>query len=817
MKLFIVDSYAFLFKNYYALPKFMTSKGEEVGALYGFVRIVLKLKENSNYIVACYDCGKSFRKDISFDYKANRKEVDKALLNQIKLSKEVLNKLGIKTVEKEGYEADDIIATITKKAVSNGLDVVIVGADKDLLQLVSEKVRVMDLKGNIQGIDEVYKKYGIYPDKLLTYFVLVGDCSDNVDGVSGIGPKTALKIIKEYGDIDSILKACENSDDKYLLKIKNSIDKINLARKLIELSDNVPFEFNIDDFKVSFDKKNILDIAKRFEFKNLLDIVDASDLKDNVKADYIKTDEFVNIKKEYISIDDKYVCYENFYTDFNSNLYDVLKSDDLVKYFYNFKNILYNKKGLEEINNFHDIYIAYHLVHGGIRKPEINKIIQENFFIKTDFPILYFKKIMDVMLKKIEEENMIEVYKNELELSKVLYYMENTGVKVDIKKMDDILFYFNDKVDNLKNEFYKICGYNINLNSSKQVSKLLFNKMNLKIDDKYAKFYTTKTGNYSTSEDVLKLLLPYAPDVIGIILKYREYVKLKSFIETIKEFIKDGRIHTHFEQASTQTGRLSSYDPNLQNIPVKTFEGQKIRGCFIPQDGYSFVSFDYSQIDLRVLAYLSGDELLVESFKKNEDVHIKTASAIFNIPEDLVTEELRKIAKTINFGVIYGQTPIGLSVEANISLDDAKKYIDDYFKKYSGVKKWIDMTINFAKLNGYVKNFINRKRRVPDILSVNRALRMQSERIAINMPVQSGSSDIIKKAMIEIYKDIKHNDDISMLLQIHDELLFEIKDDMIDKYIEKIKYIMENVYLLNVPLKVDVKIGKNWAELEKWK
>lgn len=808
---FLIDSHAFLYKNYFALPKFTSSRGEEVGALYGFVRLLFKIKEKTDYIAACYDSPKTFRKELLPTYKSNRKKTDEALIKQIELSKEVLKSLGVEVIEKEGYEADDLIAAIAKKISNEGDNVVIVGADKDLMQIVSDKIKIWDGKSDeYLGPDYVKEKYGIEPEKLLNYFALVGDNSDNVEGAEGVGPKTALKLINKYGDVYSIISS--NESDKDVEKVKKSAEKVKNALNLIRLRDDIEIELNLENFKVEkFSKDGILNLSKRFEFRDIGDLSE-EDLKDKKEIIEVSCDKFIELKKDWVSISEKDFSFENCYCLFEEKCAKELCLSDIHKYFYNLKSLM-NKLKISDISNYDDIYIAYHLVYGGFRKPDIERIIREKFFVIPKIESSYFKDISEDLKKKIGDYKMTELYENELKLLKVLYRMERDGIKVNSGDFYKLLEEFDKETFKIKKEFALKTGSDINLNSPKQISDFLFKKLNIKIEEKYSNIYKTKTGGYSTSEEVLKMIMPYNPELIGLILSYREYSKLKSLVEGLLKFVKNSKIHTTFDQTSTQTGRLSSYDPNLQNIPVKGDNAKKIRRCFIPEEGFAFVSFDYSQIDLRVLAHLSEDKVLTEAFNNNEDIHTKTAISIFKLNKSNVSDEIRKIAKAINFGIIYGQTPMGLSIETGISYEDAKRYIDNYFEEYSGVKKWIENTLIFAKTNGYVVNFMNRKRVIPDISSPNRALRAQSERMAVNMPVQSGSSDIIKKAMCEIYDMIKNKEDIKMILQIHDELLFEIKENKIEEYKDKIKEIMENCVKLKVPLKVDVKIGKNWAEI----
>ena len=812
-KLFVIDSNAFLFKSYYALPKFTTSKGEEVGAIFGFIRLLFKIKRISNYIVACYDSSRNKRKEIYLEYKSNRKKIEDALLDQIKKSTEVLSLLGVKWIVVDGYEADDVIATIARK-FSDTFEIIIVGADKDLMQIVDGNIKIWDGKSDdFFGPDYVKERFGVLPQNICDYLSLVGDSSDNIPGVEGIGPKTASKLLQRYGSIKNILNS--NEDDKYINKIKSSRNQIELSLKLLKLFDNLEIDIREEDFFIEeFKKEGIYELARRFEFKEAMKMVE-SNVEDMREGKEVRMDEILSTDYEYFSIDENCICFENFYTRLNNKkvIPDILKNNRIHKYLYNAKSLMHLFE-VQEIDNFDDIYIAYHLVHGGARKPDIERIIYESFGVNPIIKCLYYKDIMDSLNTKIDELGMRELYRDELKLSEVLYKMEKNGIRVDINKFKLLFEEFENEIKRISCSFKDIAKTDINLNSPKQVSDYLFKKLNLKLDERHSSLYRLKTQKYSTTQDVLNILYPYAPDVISLILKHREYSKLKSFIENLIESAINGRIHTTYDQATTATGRLASYNPNLQNIPVKTPEGRKIRECFIPQDGYVLVSFDYSQIDLRVLAHVSCDEKLISSFINDEDVHVKTARSIFGV--DDVDDNLRKIAKTINFGIIYGQTPLGLSIEAKIDIESAKKYIENYFKEYSGVKKWIDSIVEFALTNKYVENFMKRRRILNDIDSPKKALREASKRIAINMPIQSGSSDIIKKAMIEIYDKYKYDQNINPLLQIHDELVFEIKENKFKDYLYDIKNIMENSVRLRVPLKVEVKYGYNLKDMEKW-
>lgn len=825
-EIFVIDAHAYLYRNYYALPKLTSPSGEEVGALYGFTRFLLKIlrEKNPNFIVACYDSPvRGFRYKIFPEYKANRAKTDEALIKQIELSKNVVSALGVPLLTIDGYEADDVISSVANSAKKEGYKVVIVSGDKDLMQLIGEDVFLWDgTSSNYYGREYVEEKFGVPPEKIPEYLALVGDNSDNVPGIKGIGPKSAVKLIQKYGNIENIIKAISlDVVDKELMRIKENINDLKLSRELVKLENNL--KIDIEKLKKTAPDKELLkSLAQRFMFKEFLNMLESQEK--NVKKEIFKEDikDFLNSKKNYISFEPNknILVYEDKYSEYeNTQLSEILKFNG-AKYFYDLKTFLHERKIYFSVENFEDIYIAYHLCYGGERKPDLKRIIMENVGIIEDsnnvLYSFYFKKVIETLLSQLEEKNVIKLYRDiELPLIDILLRMENYGIKIDVEKLKLLDKEFDKKINDLKSKFVKLTGYDINLNSPKQVSDFIYNKLTLPIDEKQKKSFKTKTG-YSTSEETLRFMSGMHPS-IDLILTYRELAKLKtSFVQPLIEKVsEDGRIRTIFDQTGTQTGRLSSSSPNLQNIPVKSEMGQKIRECFIAEDGWLLLSADYSQIDLRVLAHLSQDEVLVNAFINNVDIHIKTACEIFSLPPEKIDEKKRKIAKTINFGIIYGQTPMGLSRELGIDYHQAEAYIKNYFEVYKGVKIWTENIIKQAREKGYVQNFVGRRRNIPDINSQNKNLRLFSERVAVNMPVQSGSSDIIKKAMIDIDKEIRDKDDIKMLLQIHDELLFEVKKDKVDYYKNLIKEKMEKAFVLKVPLKVDLKVGRNWAELKK--
>ncbi len=813
MDFFIIDASSFLYRSYYALPKLSTSKGSEVGALYGFTRLIVKILKRTSHIAVCYDSKRNIKKDIFSDYKANRKKIDDELIKQIEMSKETLCGLGIKYVEFEGYEADDIIASIVKKFYYNVDRIIITSLDKDLFQLINEKVFLWDGKSESYfDSNYVLEKYGVSPSSIRDLLVLCGDSSDNIAGVNGIGLKTAAKIISDYESVDKILSTpLSEKDSKYIRKIKESRDVIEKARILVSLKDDIDIDYSIEDFRVRMDKKSALEVLSKFEFRNIAaDLGFKNEINEGFKE--LGKDEFLFLNPTYISVFENSVFFEDFKTEV-SYVKELLFKDSIKKYLYNSKDIFF-AIGSDDITNYEDIMIAYHIVWGALRKPDPYRMVEEVFGVRTEHPGFYFRRMMDDFLKKIDDFGMRELYLNEKELSKVLYRMEKEGVRIDVDLLVKLRDIYTQKANEMTLRFKDIAGIDINLNSPKQLSDFLFKKMNIKLDSDYERMFKTKGGRYSTSEDALKLIMPYNPHIISVILRFREYSKLASFVSKLLAEVKGGRIYTHFDQVTTSTGRLASHSPNLQNVPVKNEEAIKIRDAFIASEGFVFVSFDYSQIDLRVIANLSQDEVLVNAFKNNLDVHRITASSIFGVSYNDVTDDMRKIAKTVNFGIIYGLSPIGLSMELGIDRTTASEYIKRYFETYKGVKRWIDFTLDYARNNGYVVNFFGRRRIVPEISSKNRSLRSASERMAINMPVQSGSSDIIKKAMVNIYRYIKDKADIKLLLQIHDELLFEIKEDRVFEYEHEIKRIMENVFSFSIPLVVNVKKGKRWGGLK---
>ncbi|MEW5950803.1 MAG: DNA polymerase [Elusimicrobiota bacterium] len=823
---FIIDSHAYLYKNYFALPRMLTSKGEEVGALYGFVRLLLKIirDKKPKYLAVCYDSpGPTKREEKYSLYKANRPKTDRALIDQINLSWLLLEDLGIKTLKAQGFEADDIMAVLSEKSLKEGLKPIIVSQDKDIYSLISKGALVWDASSPVYFSEEaVLKKFSVPSYMVEDFLALTGDSSDNIPGAQGIGPKTAAALLKEYGSLEEIIKACEKEDikDKNILKVKNSLNSVKLSKELVKLDFSAPCGGEILDFAFGGIKTEKISFwAQRLEFKELYALEKKEDLFsfeeiDNNKFPEINFTDMLNRDIPEFSCDGTEI-FDGEKTAKIENLKDIvpLLKTKAVKYLYAAKEIAKESK-ISSLDNFEDIKLAYYLVNAGQRKPQLDSIIKEFFPNENKKPVCFLKDIFNNLKKKLEEKKLSTIYEQlEKPFIFCLCEMENNGMAVDKNKMTRLDSYLEKEINSVLKEFKEKSKEEINLNSPKQVSFFLYEKLNLPLTDKQKSMFKTKTG-YSTSEEALYALRPYS-DLIDLIIKYRELSKLRSsFTQVLSEKIFEGRVRSEFDQTGTSTGRLSSSNPNLQNIPVKTEYGKMIRACFVSSPGFVLVSADYSQIDLRVLAHESLDERLKEAFEKGEDIHIKTACRIFAKRPQEIDSSMRRIAKTVNFGVIYGQSANGLSRELSIPQNEAAKYIEEYFDYYKGVKEWSLKTVEFAKKNGYCANFLGRRRELPDIYSANRALRAFAERIAVNMPIQSGSGDIIKKAMINIYEIIKGKEEIKLCSQVHDELIFEIKEDKVYYWAEIIKREMENSFKLSVPVLAEIKAGPNWAEMK---
>ncbi|MDR2191610.1 MAG: DNA polymerase I [Endomicrobium sp.] len=900
---YIIDGNAYIHRAYHALPRLTTSDGRQVNAIYGFVKLLLKIKETfkPDYLAVCFDYpAKNFRHNIDKEYKAHRKPLDEDLISQMPAARDAARALNIYESEIEGYEADDLIASFISQNKKENIETVVVTGDKDILQLVENgKVLVWnDSKDLLYDEQKVEEKFGVHPKKLLDVFSLMGDAADNVCGIKGIGEKTAVKLIKEFGSLENILENAGEVKGKIGELLQNGREDALKSKKLIELNSVAPLDYDLKKYALKPLDETAKPFFEKYEFNSLLNKYFEQDTKAaaretdnllNVQAD--KTQKTPNIDKFVSEIIDNtdaaralakeiagskdigfiligssgdslkskivgvsfYVNSKAYYTPLGHNDFtapqfsleefkdifsEILFSKEIKKTGYDLKtavNIL-KTNGLKINGAFFDVMLAAYCLNSEksrdiceMSETYLNfKASDESFLGKGAKKITFENSTVEltaqyancasyaafnlrrIFEKKISSLNLDGLFFNvEMPLIEVLSEMEIAGIKVD----DDFLRNFNEKITaqlkQIEAKAHKTAGMEFNINSPKQLAVVMFEKLNFPVIKK------TKTG-YSTDEEVLAALSSY--EFASDILQYRELQKIKStYIDPIGNYLAyyGRRVHTIFNQALTATGRLSSSEPNLQNIPIKSSYGREFRKAFIPEKNRVFVSADYSQIDLRSLAHVSQDEKLIRAFKDGQDVHCATAREVFNIGKDEpVPYDLRSAAKSINFGIVYGMSPFGLSKQLGIPFGKAKEYIDGYFEKYAGVKKWMKKVVDDARRDGFVKTIAGRIRYVDELKSSNAQVRQAGERIALNTPIQGTSADIIKIAMLNIYKDLKNVPKKAiMLLQVHDDLLFEVDKDFSEQLKKLIKDKMENAVSLSVPLCVDIKEGKNWGEM----
>lgn len=843
-KLVIIDGNSLLNRAFYALPPMTNSKGQPTGAIYGFTTMLFKIfnEIKPNYIGAAFDRkAPTFRHIAYKDYKAGRKKMPDELGAQFEPVKELLRAFNIGIYEIDGYEADDIIGTITKRYESPELEVVIFTGDRDALQLVSPYTKVMITKKGITetetyDLNYLKEKYNLNPKGIIDLKGLMGDSSDNIPGVPGVGEKTALKLLSQFGTLENVFENIDNISGKKLNEnLRENKETAYFSKKLATINVNVPIETDLSNMRIKdYDYIKIRNLFEDYEFKSLINKIPVKDEKIHFNMPQIQNfNEDSNLIKTITSngifnfiINESGMIFDGGILAQPSQIEyfkEIFESDSIVKntydgkYAYNFLK----GKGIELKNLNFDGEIASYLLNPSESKYDMLNLLNQYSGINTSgidaddkngIAALYVQKLDDIkrnMLTEINKHGMNELFeKIEMPLIEVLSSMECLGFKVDAQILHDIGFELSEEIDKLTGEIYDIAGSEFNINSPKQLGVILFEKLNLPVIKK------TKTG-YSTDAEVLEELSD-KHEIVDKIINYRQLVKLKStYTDGLISCIgKDGRIHSSFNQTVTATGRISSTEPNLQNIPIKMEQGRRIRKAFVPEnDEYVIISGDYSQIELRVLAHISQDKSLINSFVNNEDIHRRTASEVFGIPMDEVTPLQRSRAKAVNFGIIYGQSDYGLSKELKISRKEAKSYIDNYFKRYSGVKDYLDSAILDAKDKGYVTTLMNRIRYIPEINSTNKNVKKFGERLAMNTPIQGSAADIIKIAMVKVYSRIKKEKLKSrLILQVHDELIVEAYKNEIDYMKQLIKSEMENAVKLSVPLVVDINVGNNWYE-----
>ena len=867
-KIFLIDAYALIFRGYYAFIKNprINSKGFDTSAIMGFLNSIFDIinRENPDYFSVVFDKGGSKdRREIFKEYKANRNATPEPILESVPIIYEILKNLGISTIDKEGYEADDIIGTIAIDAEKAGYETYMVTPDKDFAQLVSKNIFLYKPArlGNgieIWGIDEVNNKFEIdHPSKVIDYLGMMGDSVDNIPGLPGVGDKTAKKFLKEYGSLEGLIENVDELKGKIKDKIIENKDLGFLSKKLATIITNVPVDYNFNDLKISEPNNDkIISIFNELEFRRLKETykklfnqnsndVDNYDLfsnsseekiKKNILNQFVTTEtslslllsgikkmNFFSINIEEDSID---FCWTNNTTyslktnerGFEDKLKGISKifSESKRIYVYDIKTLVrfLNSLGISfDRKILFDIKIANYIIDSN-RRDDL-KSIASYYDISYD-DLVKKVSVIHMLSEKISSEIEKDEFNNlfhdlEMPLGFVLTKMEDEGVNLDENLLNEIENKFLSSLKESENKIFKFCGKEFNLASPKQLGEVLFDDLKIISNPK-----KTKSGQYSTSEEILSKLAKNHP-IIADILHWRSLQKLLStYVLALPKQVnpKTKRIHTIFNQTLTSTGRLSSLNPNLQNIPIRTSNGKLIRKAFTARDqDHILVSADYSQIELRVIASLSNDDDMLKAFKNNEDIHKSTASKVFNIDLENVTNEQRSHAKVVNFGIIYGVSAFGLSNQTDLSRQESKEIIDNYYKSYPKLKEFTSNQIEFARSNGYVKTLLGRKRYLNDINSRNAIIRSSAERNAINSPVQGTAADIIKLAMIKIDDELeKLKLKSKLILQVHDELVFDCPKGEVDIIKDMIQEKMQNAYQLNVPLKVDVGEGYNWLE-----
>jgi DNA polymerase-1 len=886
-EIYLIDGSSYIYRAYHAIAPLTNSKGVATNAVLGFVKMVQKLinEHGPKYLAIAFDSkGPVFRHDLYKEYKANRPPMPEDLREQLPYIKEFVRASNILMLEEAEVEADDILASIAVRYTKKGYRVVIVSGDKDLLQLVDDSVAMYDpMKNKVMDQAEVKKKYGVRPDQLLDFFALVGDSADNVPGVPGVGPKTAEKLITDYGSLDGLYEQVDTlKKSKMKEKIIDNRQQAYLSRQLIDLKRDVMVPGKIEQFALrKADDSSLASLYMELEFLSLLKGIDTSEKIETDAFKVITTvEDFKKLRAEldgarllvvdtettslnarnaklvgislctslerayYIPVghldeqgrlldgqlDEKYVI---------ELLAPYLQSEKLIKVGHNLKydyTVFSQHSGLELRGPLADTLIAAYLTESGGRSLKLDDLCQERGLRMTSFTeVVNGDKREDcfayVPIDKAVNYSCEDVYGTlvlwqefekkldllgvsslfwdvEMKVLLLLAQMEITGICIDLSVLAALSLEFNEKLSLLEKEIFQHAGHEFNINSPRQLGVILFEEQGLPHGRK------TKTG-YSTDVKVLETLAAQH-ELPRLVLRYRTMAKLLSTYVDKLSLLKDpvtGRIHTSFNQAVTATGRLSSSDPNLQNIPIRTEEGGRIRGAFIPGDGLIFLSADYSQIDLRVLAHYSQDDALIEAFRSGADIHARTAAEIFSVSSLLVTSEMRRVAKSINFGIVYGMSSFGLSNQLGISRKDAQRFIDKYFGLYSGVQRFMEDIVMTAREDGFVTTLLGRRRTVADIHAKNRNQREFAERMAINTPIQGTAADIIKLAMIHCDEALKANGlQAKMLLQIHDELVFELPEGELEQTKVVIKKAMEGALALDVPLVANFEIGHSLAK-----
>ncbi|WP_449240387.1 DNA polymerase I [Desulfoscipio gibsoniae] len=877
-KFLIIDGNSLIHRAFHAIPPLTTSDGTITNAVYGFTNMLFKVlqKVEPGYIAVAFDKGKiTFRHASYADYKAKRKATPPELRSQFPLLKEVLRHMRIQTLELENYEADDIIGTLTKLAEGEDIESFVLTGDRDALQLVSPRVRVLLTQKGITEMEEydeggVWDRYGVSPPQIIDIKGLMGDASDNIPGVPGIGEKTALRLIQEHGSLEDVIADREKLPTRWRNKLTEHQDQAVLSKKLATIDRQVPLNIEVQQFKwPGPDYPALLDIFSKLEFKTLVhNIMDKAgrsdktgklpgqaaggpDKLDTYSVDYQRVssaEELLQIRKavstsgqavlELLGTRETGISQAALSAAVGDIIYllpvkekaealdaiaDICADPQIKKICADGKEVLWllHRHNRTMQGLAFDIQLAAYLLNPSLSQNTLTDLALQ--YLQLVLPtegeaaaaarVDVLGRLAQLLHQKMVETDMDRLYYDvELPLVAVLADMEMEGVAVNPPILSSMAEETGRQIDLLVQEIYRLAGEQFNINSPKQLGDILFNKMELPVIKK------TKTG-FSTDASVLEELAP-SHDIVAKILAYRQLAKLKStYIDGLFGLINptSGRIHTTFHQNVTATGRLSSSNPNLQNIPIRLAEGRLIRRVFVPcQPGNLILTADYSQIELRILAHMSGDLNLVNAFNEGQDIHSRTAAEVFGVPMEQVTPEMRGRAKAVNFGIVYGISDFGLSRDIKVSRAEAGQYIRSYFERYSGVKEFIDRKIAEARDKGYATTLLNRRRYLPDILNRNRVIRAFGERTAINTPIQGSAADIIKLAMVRIHNELKSRHMATkMILQVHDELIFDVPPEELPVIKDMVREYMENALQLDVPLVVDLKLGPNWYDVRK--
>ena len=885
-QLFLVDGTVYAFRAFHAVEQLTTSEGMPTGAIFVFTKMLMKLMEDENpeYMVIVFDAGGETERDRLYEeYKANRPEVSENLVQQFPYMRQIIEALGIPIVERKGFEADDIIATLTKQAEAEGFEVRIFTNDKDMLQLLSPTVKVYRSdrqKVTIYDEKSFRKRYQIEPRQMPDYLGLMGDKIDNIPGVSGIGEKSIPILLERFGTIENIFEHIDEVEKKWQKKLRDGADDATLSKKLAVLNADVELEIKPEDCKLGkYDHEKLQEIFHQLEFKSLMKNIKVT--IDPDKYDYhtvLTESELEELIGKLQSVDEFSIDLET--TDVDTMrarivgvsislkpneayyipvYYELLDRPEMLSEEYvlgklkpfledaNFSKVGHNikydlevlKRSGVDINGIgFDTMIASYLLNPSASGHKLDdvafKFLQRQLIPIKDLigsgakqipmsqvPVekvsdyacedaevsLHLKYLLEPQLA---EHDLEDIFSNlELPLIPVLADMEMAGIKIDTEFLRELSVEYEKNLQEMTEQIYELAGGEFNINSPKQLGEVLFDKLNL------PKYRRTKTG-YSTDEKVLNTLASHH-ELPALMLEYRKFAKLKStYTDALIDLINPhtGRLHTSFNQAVTATGRLSSSNPNLQNIPIRTERGREIRRAFIAEgDDKVLLAADYSQIELRILAHLSKDERLVEAFAKDEDIHSYAASLVFGVPVEEVTSEMRSRAKTMNYGIVYGIGAMRLANELKIDMREAQGFIDNYFQTYAGVKAYFDQTIQDVTKKGDVTTLMGRRRYVPEINANNRNTREFGKRIAINTPVQGSSADLIKLAMLKVADYLESTKkQTKMVLQVHDELIFEVPNDELEEVTEELRQIMETALPMDVPIKVDINLGQNWLE-----